>query len=616
MNEFGRRFNEYHTTYAAYSTTTRKVDIEITVRYRLYGSDTEKWAAWESETGTPANGFYAMCRPMNATYTQFEIWGDIRTYGEKDLTPPHVVGHEAIHAMAFRRAYQNSETWPPHDFVDADQYVYLENGATVGNVTKYSFGIDGLSTSEKDMLRSPLYFDKSKRILGEYTADWYSVKVLGQTSGPIPVYFGTAFSGSWHVVTADVQVNLATDLDTGVMAGGKDYYVYAVLSGGVVAYKISLSSAYPAGYSGACFLLGGFHTLSVPVADYNIPVPFAWQANTGIWHGYWCTPTVANGYKYRAQYQATTGATEPTWPTTPGDFVWDTGGTYWHCSELGQSGRYRMNVIVASIWDLKHRARCGSNIGMTYDSKTGIWLDIYPASNKHHSALGGTIDLANRWMTAVTYGHAVGKRLCTDHEYQSAAEGIFEETQCYGTPSTAGDNVGLFVLYLDSAPAPADFRTGQYISGTSSGKYCQCLYKISPTQYVCRNLTGAFTDGEIITDGVNSRDCAATWPQYAPSNQGRIVSNIGCEDMAGVFDYWLLDQGFTIVGADYATAKTYATIDLEDHRGGSCRQSEVKMVAGGTYFEGAFCGSQSRKLFYDRNATVGVIAARYCCESL
>ena len=68
-------------------------------------------------------------------------------------------------------------------------------------------------------------------------------------------------------------------------------------------------------------------------------------------------------------------------------------------------------------------------------------------------------------------------------------------------------------LTLDAAPTPADFAPGETLTGATSGKTCIVVSKTSSTVYICKHLTGAFTDGEVIQSGANSRDCAATWPR-------------------------------------------------------------------------------------------------------
>jgi len=56
----------------------------------------------------------------------------------------------------------------------------------------------------------------------------------------------------------------------------------------------------------------------------------AWAASTAYSAGDVVHPTTLNGYVYECTTAGTSGTTEPTWPTTPGDTVTD-GGVTWTC---------------------------------------------------------------------------------------------------------------------------------------------------------------------------------------------------------------------------------------------------------------------------------------------
>jgi hypothetical protein len=79
------------------------------------------------------------------------------------------------------------------------------------------------------------------------------------------------------------------------------------------------------------------------------------------------------------------------------------------------------------------------------------------------------------------------------------------------------------LLTLDVAPAPADFAATATITGAASGKTCTVVAKLTSTTYIVKNRSGAFTDGEIVSDGTNSRDCGAGYPAFtsgpAPENE-------------------------------------------------------------------------------------------------
>jgi hypothetical protein len=184
----------------------------------------------------------------------------------------------------------------------------------------------------------------------------------------------------YFVLDEDVTLSTASDLDTGAIAHGKDYYVYACNDGGTLAWKESLASTYPAGFNvNTSRKFAGFHTLC---------------ANVGTIAGHALTGYIAN------------------------------------------------DILPASIWDLKHRPVCEPS-GMVYDEALHMWVDIYLASGtgtNTASVYGATISDTRDWMDFVDDGHAVKKRLATDEEFQSLAAGSNEETNIAGSadPVTTG----------------------------------------------------------------------------------------------------------------------------------------------------------------------------------
>jgi hypothetical protein len=185
----------------------------------------------------------------------------------------------------------------------------------------------------------------------------------------------------YFVLDEDVTLSTATDLDTGSITNGKDYYVYACNDGGTLAWKESLASTYPAGFNAnTSRKMAGFHTLC---------------ANVGTISGHTLTGYLAN------------------------------------------------DVLPASIWDLRHRAINGNNEGLVYDADIHKWVMIYFASGtgaSTTSAYLGIISDTRNWMDFVDDGHAIGMRLPTDSEFSSLAAGSNEETNIAGSadPNTTG----------------------------------------------------------------------------------------------------------------------------------------------------------------------------------
>ena len=182
-------------------------------------------------------------------------------------------------------------------------------------------------------------------------------------------------------VTTDTIIAVASNLDTGVIQAGKDYYVYLCDGGGDSAsIVISLNSTYPAGYNANnSRKIGGFHTLCAAVGTIsNHPL---------------------SGYSSAA-------------------------------------------ILPQSVWDLSHRPKCSPE-GMVWSPEAGIWVDIYLQSGTGAttaSANGGTITDNRNWMDFVDDLGAVGKQLLSDEEFQLIAAGSNEETNIVGSadPVTTG----------------------------------------------------------------------------------------------------------------------------------------------------------------------------------
>lgn len=85
------------------------------------------------------------------------------------------------------------------------------------------------------------------------------------------------------------------------------------------------------------------------------------------------------------------------------------------------------------------------------------------------------------------------------------------------------------LLTIDGAPAPADFAAGATLTGATSLKTCAVVAKLTSTTYIVKSRSGAFTDGEIISDGTNSVDCGAGYPTFAaaaaPQSEARKITD-------------------------------------------------------------------------------------------
>lgn len=215
--------------------------------------------------------------------------------------------------------------------------------------------------------QSQLALDKTLHILEEKSGDADVITVNG--SYDIPIKIGD----TWFMATSDVELDTATDLDTGTIANGLDYYVYAINNSSTLDFILSANATYPTGYAAnTSKKIGGFHTLCVDVGA------IAGHALTG--------------------------------------YVAD-------------------NILPKSIWDLTHRP-ISAPAGMVYDQGIDWWVDIYLASGieaSTASVYGGTITDMRDWLDFVADGFAVHKQLLTDSQFQSIAAGSNEETNILGS---------------------------------------------------------------------------------------------------------------------------------------------------------------------------------------
>ena len=220
---------------------------------------------------------------------------------------------------------------------------------------------------------------KNLRLIDVHAGDATRV-IVNPSAYNIPILIGD----HWHVMTSAVTVSSVDDLDTGSLAVGKDYYIYACTDGTTLSFKVSLNSTNPLGFdANHSRKIGGFHTLCAAVGTIS---------------GHTLT-----GYAQK-------------------------------------------DILPASIWDLKHRAKCGNNAGMVYDPKSLVWVDIYLASGTGVSTAsvnGATTTDTRNWLDFVDDGGAVGKRLLTDPEFMMIAAGSNQGTSIAGAadPVTTGGHV-------------------------------------------------------------------------------------------------------------------------------------------------------------------------------
>jgi len=243
-------------------------------------------------------------------------------------------------------------------------------------------------------------------------------------------------------IAATWDTQTPTDYTVAANRAGKDFYIYACVPVSGTAPKILISDAstWPSGYdANNSRKIGGFHCLPYVTAP-------TWAADTVTTVNYVVQPVTPGATKllYRCTSRAgdfkTDAATEPTWPTTPGETVVDDQVTWTcdlnGCENLVQGtdpyyGFLMGDIIFNSIWDLLDRPKSTPE-GMVKLSLTpsdgipALRSDIYMANGVGAtitSVFGATIKVSVPYETLTTYGHLQGKRMLFDSEFLKAATG-------------------------------------------------------------------------------------------------------------------------------------------------------------------------------------------------
>ncbi|MDR2729513.1 MAG: hypothetical protein LBB81_01280 [Treponema sp.] len=180
----------------------------------------------------------------------------------------------------------------------------------------------------------------------------------------------------------NVILDISTILDTGIIANGKDYYLFIVPDNDTVKILLSLTKTAPTGYSTASVkLIGGFHTLC---------------ANAG------------NGMVY-----------------TMGD----------QSLSHPLNGYLAGDILPASVWCLNHRPYCEPE-GMVYISSLDFWCDIYLQSGSGvntKSIYQATPTRSRQYVDHVEDMICVKKELLDDAEFAAAMMGSNEQTNIGGS---------------------------------------------------------------------------------------------------------------------------------------------------------------------------------------
>jgi len=118
----------------------------------------------------------------------------------------------------------------------------------------------------------------------------------------------------------------------------------------------------------------------------------------------------------------------------------------------------------------------------------------------------------------VAAGKARDATDAADMVLASALTKQFDAAWAVGTAAggmAAGEALAFELMILDVAPGGAGWAAGDTITGQTSAQTCVIAKVLTTTTYYVINRSGAFTLGEILTNGVDTADQGAANPTFA-----------------------------------------------------------------------------------------------------
>lgn len=99
-------------------------------------------------------------------------------------------------------------------------------------------------------------------------------------------------------------------------------------------------------------------------------------------------------------------------------------------------------------------------------------------------------------------------------EYYQVTKIDANNVDLYLVDGSDGIDGTLEQLTIDVDPSPNNFIVGGTITGGTSGETCTVVSVIDSKNYMVNARSGAFTDGEVLSDGTNSADCGTGYPVF------------------------------------------------------------------------------------------------------
>jgi len=290
-------------------------------------------------------------------------------------------------------------------------------------------------------------------------------------------------------VDVDTEYDIASILDVGALAFGKDYYLFICPQGSAdIVVKASLTKSAPQGFSAeAVELIGGFHTLCANVGDDLTYFEGNVEKNHPL-----------NGY-------------------IAGD------------------------ILPYSVWCLNHRPYSEPE-GMVYIPTLDFWCDIYLQSGSGantKSAYRGAITRNRQYVDFVEDQFCVKKELLDDGEFAAAMIGSNEMTAVAGT-NDAGATSGGAGGRVDTAGRRMISIYGveegcgslwQFLRTTSAGGADGTFYGQTSAQGVTPVTQGWITT--VPTGGVGTNTQGTAYGPLPQSGEKGSFWGVACTLLAG-----------------------------------------------------------------------------------
>ena len=442
-------------------------------------------------------------------------------------------------------------------------------------------------------------------------------------------YIKVINSGSHTIIPFDTDTTFAVadKLDAGVMEAGKDYYVYVCDNGEIV---VSLNSTFPAGYSADnSRKIGGFHTLCVavgtiaghPLTDFAVKAILpasVWCLN----HRPWCSP---EGMVWSEQarvwvdiyLQSSTGATTA---SVNGATITDTRVWHDHVEDLAAVKKRLLNddefALIAE----------GSN------QKTNI-AGLDPVTTGGHS-------------------DTAGRRMISNIGVEDACGAMWQwlRNQSYRFdrgPVTYVAGAQTTTLYHAAAPGGNPI----YVKFTNNGSPYLCSNLATVTvdvvltfgtnyKVVIKHDAGAATGLPLyfdygatlpyrflVNNTILGKDCYALSndPNYllpikhdasAPTNGVAVNYDDGADNRLEYVSPGAADATMDLAMTHNEPRWSYQ--DLGSNKGSVYKQGaygDIKLRAGGSWSDGASCGSRCLHASIYRWSADMKLGARGCAES-